>query len=259
MVMVGGYRRGRSTTPTGPGTGRSDDNGGLGLVEIADHDGEWVELAAGSGRLALHAAGPESPPAGRTKLGIEVVGTDAYRSAAAAAGVRGEPITTDHGPASTVDVAGLPVVVDEAEPGVAGRGDAGMGEVTSETLSVVGLVYTPTPANHGAAAAALGWRPRVASDSGGWSDLTAHGILAFHEGELTDVDGAPACEVSLETGRLEPLLERASDAGLDARIIDESYGRTLRVTTPAGTELWVNETQQDLYGYHLTDPAAQAR
>ena len=39
--------------------------------------------------------------------------------------------------------------------------------------------------------------------------------------------------------------------------LDESYGRSLRITDPNGEQLWINEQQKDFYGYteHETTPA----
>ena len=56
------------------------------------------------------------------------------------------------------------------------------------------------------------------------------------------------------TGRdVTALIEPLQAAGFRATLIDETYGRTLRVENPddasVEAEIWINETQTDLYGY----------
>jgi hypothetical protein len=54
-------------------------------------------------------------------------------------------------------------------------------------------------------------------------------------------------------GDLDAFAGRLVDAGLEAIVIDESYSRTIRVTTPDGDELWINGAQNDLYGFTRLD------
>lgn len=145
------------------------------------------------------------------------------------------------------------IVVDQAQR------PTGSAPVTPGAPSVVALLYTADVREGAETAVRLGFRPRISADGGGWADLLGYGILAFHAGEAATVDGAPACEISLEVGDLAPLQTRTTEAGLQAHLIDEAYGRTLRVATPDGGELWVNETQRDLYGYRLAGTGEEAR
>lgn len=104
---------------------------------------------------------------------------------------------------------------------------------------------------------ALGLRPRLASDSGNWRDFDAAGggLVALHADESDAGDTAhPRAELSFEyRGDLDAYAEQLRDAGLEAHIVDEAYNRTLLVTTPDGTQLWINEVQTDLHGFHRVD------
>ena len=51
-------------------------------------------------------------------------------------------------------------------------------------------------------------------------------------------------------GDVDRLSEVLKSRGFVSRVIDEAYGRSLRIDDPdGGVELWVNERQSDLYGY----------
>ena len=102
---------------------------------------------------------------------------------------------------------------------------------------------------------ALGLRPRIASDNGGWVDFLTKdsGGAALHDA-ATATSGYRAGETSLSFESEEPLevvRDRLHAAGFaDAHIVDEAYGRTLVVTDPDGIRVSVDEVQEDLYGYH---------
>ncbi|WP_225752747.1 hypothetical protein [Actinotalea sp. Marseille-Q4924] len=210
-----------------------------------DADG-WTVLAAGSGRLALHHADPGDRVAGRALLRWEVADLGAYRDAVVDAGVPVRELVTADGPALALDLPAVGrVQVDPAEV------DDGGAPVDPEALSVVGLHYTDATTAAAASAARVGWLRRITSETGTWADLVAGGVLAFHDGDRVLVNSEPVCEVALEVGDLRPVHARALAAGHEVVLVDEAYGRALRVRTPSGTELWVNETQRDLYGYRL--------
>lgn len=210
-----------------------------------DADG-WTVLAAGSGRLALHHAHPSDLVAGRTVLRWEVPDLAAYRDAVVGAGVPVRELVTADGPALAVDLPAVGrVQVDPAQT------DDGAAPVSPDALSVVGLHYTDATTACAASAARVGWRRRITSEAGTWADLVGGGVLAFHDGERVTVNGEPVCEVALEVGDLRPVHARALAAGHEVFPVDEAYGRALRVRTPSGAELWVNETQRDLYGFRL--------
>lgn len=98
---------------------------------------------------------------------------------------------------------------------------------------------------------ALGLQPRIVSDEGTWSDYTADGggLVALHAGSAT-----PRTELSFEyRGDLGAFAERLEEAGFTAVLVDEAYNRTLLVSTPDGWQLWINEAQADLHGFHRAD------
>ncbi len=51
-------------------------------------------------------------------------------------------------------------------------------------------------------------------------------------------------------GELETLQGRLTAWDIDAKIIDENLGRSLRLPNPdGGEEIWINQKQTDLHGY----------
>lgn len=227
----------------------------FGLTDVVTADG-WSVMAAGAGRLALHAVEPGAGLAGVTKLAWEVTDLGTYAEACERAGVSARSVRLDQGAAVEVDLgeAGI-AVVDAATPG-----DAGLGDVAPGALAVEAVCYVRSTDRAARRAASSGWTRRISSD-GGWADLTAHGILAFHGGVAAPLgDGASTCELAFETGDVDALAARLRAHGLEgATVVDEAYSRTLRVPAPDGTTVWVNETQRDLYGYQLAThrPAAE--
>lgn len=114
-------------------------------------------------------------------------------------------------------------------------------------VAVMPIWYGPDPGEPTAILTGLGLQPRLASDSGSWKDFTADGggQVAWHR--------APSVALGLaleHSGDLDALAAQLSEAGAGATVVDEAYNRTLLVQTPEGGRLWVNGTQEDLYGYH---------
>jgi hypothetical protein len=104
---------------------------------------------------------------------------------------------------------------------------------------------------------ALGLQPHITSDGGGWLDLrAAAGGVQLHTNERTD-EPRRSGETGLSFEADEPLesvLARLLAAGFaDAHIIDEEFGRSLRVTDPDGAVVWVAEPMTDFYGYTVHD------
>ena len=60
---------------------------------------------------------------------------------------------------------------------------------------------------------------------------------------------------------LDQLSENLRAASIRATLIDETFGRTLRVEHPddpsTAAEIWINEPQTDLYGYRQGLPTAR--
>jgi hypothetical protein len=100
---------------------------------------------------------------------------------------------------------------------------------------------------------ALDLRPHISSDSGVGVDLRGGaGGVHLHAADRTEVPHQPGdTELSFEADEpLETVLARLHAAGFaDAHIIDEGFGRSLRVTDPDGLPASVAEPMSDLYGY----------
>jgi catechol-2,3-dioxygenase len=99
--------------------------------------------------------------------------------------------------------------------------------------------------------AVLGLDPDLASRSGNWSELVAGGgILALHSqrqaASTPDESMLELCFVTEEP--LEALVARLEAEGIDhSGIVDENFGRLLRVTDPDGMVIQVNEHDPELY------------
>jgi catechol 2,3-dioxygenase-like lactoylglutathione lyase family enzyme len=93
---------------------------------------------------------------------------------------------------------------------------------------------------------ALGLELGAATRPGSWVELpAAAGILALHR----STEDAGDCELAFEADEpLEAVAARLADAGFPVEpILDESYGRSLRVRDPDGVYVQVNENDRSLY------------
>jgi catechol 2,3-dioxygenase-like lactoylglutathione lyase family enzyme len=93
---------------------------------------------------------------------------------------------------------------------------------------------------------ALGLELGSATRPGGWVELPgAAGILALHKTS----EHAGDCELAFEADEpLEAVAARLAGAGYAPEpILDESYGRSLRVRDPDGVVVQVNENDRALY------------
>jgi catechol 2,3-dioxygenase-like lactoylglutathione lyase family enzyme len=83
--------------------------------------------------------------------------------------------------------------------------------------------------------------------NGHWMELGAGaGVLALHLTQAADAD--PAVELSFVAEEpLERLQARLAEAGFESDIVDEAFGRSLRVVDPEGVRLQVNEHDKELY------------
>ena len=92
----------------------------------------------------------------------------------------------------------------------------------------------------------LGLELGSATRPGSWVELpAAAGILAFHK----TTQHAGDFELAFEADEpLEAVAARLADAGYPAEpIVDESFGRSLRVRDPDGGYVQVNENDRALY------------
>lgn len=92
---------------------------------------------------------------------------------------------------------------------------------------------------------ALGLDLGAATRPGSWVELPATGYLALHK--ATGVAGE--CELAFEADEpLEAVVARLAAAGYPAEpILDESFGRSVRVRDPDGIPVQVNENDRSLY------------
>lgn len=94
---------------------------------------------------------------------------------------------------------------------------------------------------------ALGLARDTASRPGVWVELaTAGGQLAIHRAEA---EQPGSCELALAADEpLEAVAKRLTAAGFaGGHILDENFGRSLRVTDPDGTVVQINEFDRELY------------
>lgn len=99
---------------------------------------------------------------------------------------------------------------------------------------------------------ALGLAATIASDSGGWIELAGTGGgVGLHAADSAETEYSPGeTSLSFESDEaLEDVQVRLAAAGFPSDIIDESFGRSLRVVDPDGVALQINEAMQDDYGY----------
>jgi catechol 2,3-dioxygenase-like lactoylglutathione lyase family enzyme len=93
---------------------------------------------------------------------------------------------------------------------------------------------------------ALGLELGSATRPGSWVELpAAAGTLALHK----EAEHAGECELAFEAEEpLEAVAARLAEAGYPVEpIVDESYGRSLRVRDPDGVYVQVNEHDRALY------------
>jgi len=130
--------------------------------------------------------------------------------------------------------------------------------VPAGPVSVCPLWMTADVPGASAALQAAGLSVRLASEAGQWVDLLAPdgGLVAVHAEVPPGATGRSHAVLAFEAPDVQSLAGRFADRGLRADVVDESYGRSLRIDDPdGGAELWVNETMTDLYGYRRGGPA----
>ncbi|GAB3272129.1 VOC family protein [Arthrobacter pigmenti] len=213
---------------------------GLGLSVSVDNDG-YTEFDAGSGRMAIHAAEAGAADDGTTALGFEIRDLDEFIRRTNAAGTKAEVFEAGHGTAARI----------AADDGVVFLCDPAPESTTPEAapdpdLSVLPLWMTPDVNSARKILGDIGARPRIIADAGTWVDYSARngGLVAAHQ------DGTTEILLAFEyDGALETLQDRLAGTGIEATIIDENYGKSLRLPDPDGGEIWVNQKQSDLHGY----------
>jgi hypothetical protein len=98
--------------------------------------------------------------------------------------------------------------------------------------------------------AALGLAGGDESRSGNWIELNGSGgVLGLHTVRSSEQDQPGRVELSFEAEEpLEKIAERLAAAGLDqGSILDENFGRSLRLVDPDGIPVQINENDRALY------------
>lgn len=202
----------------------------LGLVAPYPATPEWGEFH-GHGSLAIHVASDDYP-SGRVDLHLLVDDLDAAEQALQEFGV------------TRTEMSGMGEIL--ILPGDA-RVTVAEGTVPARagSLAMQPIWFATDLARPRRILEALGLRPTIAADRGGWVEFEGDaGSVGLHHGEAESIG------LSFVASGLDELAATLQDAGFDAAIIDEAFGRTIRLAAETG-EVWINEPQQDLHGYHL--------
>lgn len=211
----------------------------LGL-DLANDDDGWQVFNAGSGRVALHSIATKDFGDNTVFLGFEVGDVEEFTRRTVSAGTRADIIDADHGRAAQITAPdGLVFVADAGPRTVPSPG-------ADPALAVAPTWYCADTSSAVKVLKDIGARPRISSNAGVWTDFTAKngGLVAVHGGEATSV------ELSFEyDGDVTVLEQRLARSGFASTLIDENYGRSLRLPNPHGGEIWINERQRDLYGF----------
>jgi predicted enzyme related to lactoylglutathione lyase len=95
---------------------------------------------------------------------------------------------------------------------------------------------------------ALGFVHKLTGRSGNWTELTWGNFtlsLHKHQGELPPTG---RLSIGFEAEDLEASVQTLSRAGLNPpAIVDESFGRILHLTDPDGNELFITQSEPELY------------
>ncbi|MFP5316192.1 MAG: VOC family protein [Actinomycetes bacterium] len=202
----------------------------LGLRQVEDAPG-WRVFAGDSGHVALHAADQPS-----LSFSFEVGSVTEFARRTAEAGTAAVVVDTADGPAAQV-------TTPDGRTFLAYEAPLADAAPVKEGLAVMPIWYTTDPAAGAKVFSDIGARQRISSRTGSWIDFAAKngGLVAVHEAET---DGT---QLAFEfTGDITALQQRTPAATI---LIDENYGRSLRVPNPDGGRIWINEWQEDLYGY----------
>ena len=210
--------------------------GALGGSQLPS-DPSWNLFALSSGRLAVHEVAADDPRHGLSRLVFETLSPAEFLEDLGAL-LPARLVDYTHGRQLEITGPdGAVLLVDEP---------ATAGDATGGGPRVMPLWMTPDVDGAIAVLLTLGLQGRIKSDSGQWGDFTSDGggMVAVHHGAVEFV-------LSFEDDDVTDLAGRLQAAGIQCRLIDESFGLTLRVPDPdGGDEIWINETQRDLYGYH---------
>ncbi|MCA2214288.1 VOC family protein [Jidongwangia harbinensis] len=112
------------------------------------------------------------------------------------------------------------------------------------------VYYTGDMARTGDFLAALGFAVEAEHRKGGWAELAApSALLCLHTAPGDSGMAGGGTELSFESDEdPDAVAERLTGAGFpDAVVLDENFGRILRVTGPDGTPVQINFSDRSLY------------
>lgn len=210
--------------------------GALGATVVTESE-MWSEVAFGAGRIAVHGLLPATTEA-EVALGFETPSVEGY--AAALAGVTGPSVElheADHGiSVRVVGRDGLELLVDTRPDGP----DGAPGTLVRQLWVSTDVAATADDLE------SLGLTRRMTNVNGRTIDLrAAEGGTLVHVAE----GGAVGATYELDVTDLNAAHKALLDAGFEHDVIDETWGRTLKVALP-GTEtrLWVVQKDVDPVG-----------
>ncbi len=205
-------------------------------IRIVDGD-VWRVYALAGGRLALHAVHPGDTLRGTCSIAGDVANLQEFMDVVHPREGQLELVESEHGPSIVATSPALPdFLIDLRE-----------GEVVhSGKTQVAPLFFSPDVMAGARFLVSLGLSVRLSSEAHTYVDFVDDGVVAIHIGD-------PTCGYGFEHPDVVELVDPLTEAGFRVTLIDESYGRTLRVENPDDpaieAEIWINQTQTDLYGY----------
>lgn len=225
----------------------------LGLqVRLESESGDWVDLASGGGRVALHSADSSVTGArgGETRLSFETDDVDALAEGLRSAGVAGVTVYDEaYGRALDCrDPVGDPVTVNEQPDDLYGYRLLS-GGAASASMRVTPVRFTDPRGPVSGWLEALGLA-RLGEPNDSYVMYAAaggdHGYVGLHyvySDHLPIVAGPTAVQLTFCTDEpMDEVARRLVDAGYgDAAVSRERFGAMLTVTDPDGQQVQVHE------------------
>lgn len=204
---------------------------------VATENPGWTVVDLGRGRLAIHHAEPGDELDGTITMAFEVDNAPEFTESL---GLEQEQkALIEEGRCVEIYHPALPrFTIDTKESDARPSGH----------VMVAPLFVTPDVPSAMEFVSRLGIPLRARANSGDYVDYaSADGAFAIHIGDETGTTPG------FETDNLDSLIKPLHDAGFRATIVDENFGRTLRVENPDDSshdaEIWICETQSDFHGY----------
>lgn len=233
--------------------------GVLGLTCVSEGGGHFVVFEGAFGSLALHRigpatveGGPELIPEGTVKLAWTVTDLAAFREDADAAGFATELVHQDFGAELRVELPDLGWV-DVTEDALASPGDP------QGVPRVVARVNALDVDATDAALSALGWQRRFAAVDGTYVSLASEGLVSIAHGTRLPTVGEDATAVlALEVDTPRTEADHLGEEGIDAALVEQSWGWSVEVPTPSDWILRLVQPPLDDPAYEYADQQEQA-